>query len=98
MVFLAYVLVLSDLAVEVIVGAIVGIIIGRAMRGGFGMFGDLALGLLGAIALVFFVNYFGLFNALNYGLSGTIIVSIIGAIVLTSLIHLFTGRKTATVA
>jgi uncharacterized membrane protein YeaQ/YmgE (transglycosylase-associated protein family) len=94
----AYTLVLSDLAVELITGAIIAVIVGRIMRGGFGVIGDIILGLVGAVVLAFVVTYFGLFNIAQYGLAGTIIVALIGAIVLTALVHLFTSRRTAAAA
>jgi uncharacterized membrane protein YeaQ/YmgE (transglycosylase-associated protein family) len=67
---------------------------GRAMRGGgFGLFGDLLFGILGAIGANFVVSYFSLFDLVRYGLIGEIIVAIIGAILLVVLVHLLTGLR-----
>jgi uncharacterized membrane protein YeaQ/YmgE (transglycosylase-associated protein family) len=97
MVLLTYTLVMSDLAVEVLVGALFGIVIGRVMSGGFGIVGDALLGIVGAVALAFLITYFNLFNISQYGLGGTIGVALIGSIVLTALVHLVTGRRASTV-
>jgi uncharacterized membrane protein YeaQ/YmgE (transglycosylase-associated protein family) len=86
----------SDLALQIIAGAIAAGLTGRAMRGaGFGMLGDLVFGIIGAIAANFVVSYFALFNATRYGLVGELIVAIIGAILLVVIAHLFTARRTA---
>jgi uncharacterized membrane protein YeaQ/YmgE (transglycosylase-associated protein family) len=86
----------SDLALQIIAGAIAAGLAGRAMRGGgFGILGDLVFGVLGAIAANFVVSYFGLFDAKHYGLIGELVVAIIGAILLVVIAHVFTGRRTA---
>jgi uncharacterized membrane protein YeaQ/YmgE (transglycosylase-associated protein family) len=85
----------SDLALELIVGAVAAGLTGRAMRsGGFGLVGDLILGIVGAIAAAFLVVHFGLFNITN--LVGELIVAAIGAILLVVIVHLVTSRRTAT--
>lgn len=95
MVLLAFTVTLSDLAIELIAGALVGFVTGRAMgRGGFGTVGDLILGVVGAIALAFVVGYFGIFSIAQYGLLGAIIVAAIGAILLVVITHLVTSRRT----
>jgi uncharacterized membrane protein YeaQ/YmgE (transglycosylase-associated protein family) len=95
MVLLALTISFSDLALELIAGAVVGAFTGRAMgRGGFGIVGDLLLGIVGAIALAFVVGYFGIFNIAHYGLTGEIVVAIIGAILLVVITHLVTSRRT----
>ncbi len=84
----------SDLALEFIVGAIVAGLTGRAMRGGgFGLVGDLILGVAGAIAAGFLVIHFGLFNITT--LLGELIVAAIGAILLVVVVHLVTTHRTA---
>jgi uncharacterized membrane protein YeaQ/YmgE (transglycosylase-associated protein family) len=89
----------SDLALQIIVGAIVAGLLGRAMRGaGFGLVGDLVIGVLGAIGANFVVGYFDLFSAQRYGLLGELIVAAIGAILLVVIVHLFTGRRAASAA
>lgn len=94
MVLLAFTVTFSDLALELIAGAIIGAITGRAMgRGGFGMVGDLLLGIVGAIALAFVVGYFDIFKIATYGLTGALIVAAIGAILLVVIAHLVTARR-----
>jgi uncharacterized membrane protein YeaQ/YmgE (transglycosylase-associated protein family) len=84
----------SDLALQIIAGAIAAAGTGRAMRGrGFGLFGDLLFGIIGAIAANFVVSYFSLFNLRHFGLIGELIVAIIGAILLVVLVRMFTGFR-----
>ncbi|HLJ81006.1 MAG TPA: GlsB/YeaQ/YmgE family stress response membrane protein [Ktedonobacterales bacterium] len=86
----------SDLALQIIAGAIAAGLTGRAMRGGgFGILGDLVFGIAGAIAANFVVSYFGLFDAKHFGLIGEIVVAIIGAILLVVIVHLFASRRSA---
>ena len=93
---MALTVVFSDLALQIIAGAIAAGLAGRAMRGGgFGILGDLVFGIAGAIAANFVVSYFGLFDAKHFGLIGEIVVAIIGAILLVVIVHLFIGRRSA---
>lgn len=88
----------SDLALQIIVGAIVAGLIGRVVQGGgFGIMGDLLFGVLAAIGANWVVAYFKLFNLHQYGLTGELIVAAIGAIVLVLLVHVFTYRRTTRV-
>ena len=88
----------SDLALQIIVGAIVAGLIGRVVQGGgFGILGDLLFGVLAAIGANWVVAYFKLFNVDQYGLIGELIVAAIGAIVLVLLVHLFTYRRSTRV-
>ena len=92
MVLAAVTLTFSNLVLQIIVGAIVAGMIGRAMRGaGFGILGDLVFGAVGAIGANFAVSYFGLFNAGHFGLLGELIVAAVGAILLVVIVHLFTS-------
>ena len=88
----------SDLALEVIAGAIAAGLTGRAMTGGgYGLVGDLLFGIIGALLGNFVVSYFGLFNSQQYGLIGELIVGIIGAVLVVVLVHLFSSRRTRAV-
>jgi uncharacterized membrane protein YeaQ/YmgE (transglycosylase-associated protein family) len=99
MVLATFTMTFSDLALQIIVGAIAAGLVGRAMRGaGFGLVGDLVFGVLGAIGANFVVGYFGLFGAQQHGLLGELIVAAIGAILLVVIVRLFTGRRTASAA
>jgi uncharacterized membrane protein YeaQ/YmgE (transglycosylase-associated protein family) len=94
MVLGAFTVTFSDLALQIIAGAIAAGLVGRALRGGgFGLIGDLVIGVLGALAANFVVGYFGLFNLTQYGLMGELIVAIIGAILLVVLVRLVTSRR-----
>lgn len=84
----------SDLALQIIAGAIAAGLVGRAFRGGgFGILGDLVIGAIGAIAANFVIGYFGLFNLGQYGLIGELIVAIIGAILVVVIVRLVTARR-----
>ena len=79
----------------IIIGIVAGWLTGLIMKGsGFGWLMDMIIGLIGAIIGG------AIFRALGYGVPGehglfvSIIISTIGAVILTFLIHLFTGRKT----
>jgi uncharacterized membrane protein YeaQ/YmgE (transglycosylase-associated protein family) len=99
MVFGTLTLTFSDLALQIIVGAIAAALTGRAMRGaGFGLLGDLLFGVIGAIVANFAVSYFNLFNSGHYGLPGEMIVAAIGAILLVVVTHLFSGRRSSSAA
>jgi uncharacterized membrane protein YeaQ/YmgE (transglycosylase-associated protein family) len=86
----------SDLALQILVGAIAAGLAGRAMRGGgFGILGDLLFGILGAIGANFVVSYFGLFNSKNYGLTGELIVAAVGSILLVVIVRIFAARRSS---
>jgi uncharacterized membrane protein YeaQ/YmgE (transglycosylase-associated protein family) len=94
MIIAALTVTFSDLVLQIIAGAVAAAATGRAMRGGgFGLFGDLLFGILGAIGANFVVSYFGLFDLVRFGLIGEIIVAIIGAVLLVVLVHLLTGLR-----
>jgi len=96
MILAAFTVTFNDLALQIIAGAIAAGLTGRALRGGgFGILGDLVIGVVGAIIANFVVGYFALFNLTQFGLMGEIIVAIIGAILLVVLVHLATSRRSA---
>lgn len=69
-----------ELLYTIIVGIIAGWIAGIVMKGGgYGVIGDLVLGILGALVGRWI---FGLIGVGAYGTIGTVIVSVIGAIIL----------------
>jgi len=75
-----------------LVGLIAGWAAGKVSRGhGFGIIGDLVVGLIGALigGLVA-----GAFIQGSVGFVGSIIVAFLGAIVLLALIRLLSGRRT----
>jgi uncharacterized membrane protein YeaQ/YmgE (transglycosylase-associated protein family) len=76
-----------DFIIFLIIGAIAGWIAGEVMRGrGFGIWGNIAVGILGALIGGF------LFGALGFGDGGiiwSILTATIGAIILLAIISLF---------
>jgi uncharacterized membrane protein YeaQ/YmgE (transglycosylase-associated protein family) len=77
----------------IVIGIVAGWLTGKIMKGsGFGMLLDMVIGLVGAVIGG------AIFRALGYGGPGehgfivSIIIATIGAVILTFLIHLFTGR------
>ncbi len=76
----------QSLIVFLIIGVVAGFLAGKVMKGGgFGLLGDLVLGVIGA-----FVGgwLFGMLGILPVGLLGTLISATVGAIVLLFLIRL----------
>ena len=70
----------------IIIGIVAGWLAGRVMRGGgFGLAGDLVVGVIGAFLGSFLANYFGVHIG---GLAGTIITATLGAIVLLAAVRL----------
>lgn len=75
-----------------VVGAIAGWLAGVVMKGGgFGLIGDIIVGLIGAVIGGFL---FGLVNAGPYGLIGSILVAFVGACVLIGVVRLLTRGRT----
>jgi uncharacterized membrane protein YeaQ/YmgE (transglycosylase-associated protein family) len=76
----------------ILVGLVAGFLTGKVMKGsGYGFFGDIVLGILGAVAGGFLMEH--LFSAASSGgLLYSIIVATLGAILLTWLFRLVTGR------
>ncbi len=74
-----------------IVGAIAGWLAGQFMKGGgFGLVGDIIVGVIGALLGGWLFGKFGV--SLGGGLLGSIIVAFIGAVILLFLIRLVKRR------
>ena len=76
----------QSLIVFLIIGVVAGFLAGKIMKGGgFGLVGDLVLGVIGA-----FVGgwVFGLLGILPVGIIGTLIAATVGAVILLFLIRL----------
>jgi uncharacterized membrane protein YeaQ/YmgE (transglycosylase-associated protein family) len=72
----------------IIVGLIAGFLAGKIMRGsGFGVIGDIVLGILGAILGSWLVGVLGLH--LPGGLLYTILIATLGAVILVAISRLF---------
>jgi uncharacterized membrane protein YeaQ/YmgE (transglycosylase-associated protein family) len=78
----------------IIVGLIAGWITGKLMKGsGYGALMDIVVGIVGALIGGFIMRSVGF--AGSGGMIYTIVVAVIGAVILTLLIRLITGRRTA---
>lgn len=75
-----------------IVGIVSGWLAGVVSRGGgFGLWGDLVTGIVGAYVGGFLFNMMGISA---YGMIGSIVVSTIGAVVFLWVLRMFTRNKT----
>jgi uncharacterized membrane protein YeaQ/YmgE (transglycosylase-associated protein family) len=71
----------------ILIGIVAGWLAGLLMRGhGFGMIGDLVLGIVGAVIGGFI---FDLLGVTAYGTTGSIAMSVIGAVVLLGITGMF---------
>jgi len=76
----------------ILVGMIAGWLTGKIMKGsGYGFLGDLALGILGAIAGGSLMEHLGIGG--SGGMIYTILIATLGAIVLVFLFRLIFARK-----
>ena len=74
---------LTALIITLGVGAIAGWLAGLVVNGtGFGLVGDIVIGILGALIASFLFPYFGIALTLGGGLLGAIILAFIGAVIL----------------
>ena len=78
----------------VVLGGIAGWITGRIMGGGWGFFGDIVVGIVGALIGGFLI---GLFTTASFGFFGSLVVAVIGAVILTGLIRAVSGGTTRAV-
>lgn len=76
----------------IIVGGLAGMVAGMLMRGGgFGILGDIIVGIIGAVIGVFLL---GLFVSGTVGWVGSFLVALIGACVLVALLRALTWNRT----
>jgi uncharacterized membrane protein YeaQ/YmgE (transglycosylase-associated protein family) len=74
---------LTALIIMLVVGAIAGWLAGLVVQGtGFGLVGDIAIGIIGALIAGFLFPYFGLAITVGGGILGAIIMAFIGAVIL----------------
>lgn len=76
----------QNLIVFLVIGILAGFLAGKIMKGsGFGLLGDLIVGVVGA----FLGGWvFGLLGIAAYGLIGTLITALVGALILLYIIRL----------
>ncbi|MBP9773032.1 MAG: GlsB/YeaQ/YmgE family stress response membrane protein [Candidatus Peribacteraceae bacterium] len=76
-----------NIVLFLIIGMLAGWIAGEIMKGsGFGLIGNLIVGVLGALVGGFI---FDMLNIGTYGLIGSLITSVVGAVVLLFLLNAF---------
>jgi uncharacterized membrane protein YeaQ/YmgE (transglycosylase-associated protein family) len=86
--FAAINLSMSNVLWWLLVGLVAGFLASRVMRGGgFGLIGDIVVGLIGAFIGGWLAGFLGLGS---YGLIGTIVVAFIGACILLAILHAVT--------
>jgi uncharacterized membrane protein YeaQ/YmgE (transglycosylase-associated protein family) len=80
----------------IIIGALAGWLTGKIMKGsGYGFLMDMFVGLVGALIGGFISRHLGLGGVGQHGLMMSILIAVIGAIILTLIIRLFTGNRKA---
>ena len=81
-----------DLLTWLIVGLVAGVLASFVMGGGFGLVGDIIVGIIGAFIGGWIFRTLGVASPLG-GLAGTILVAFIGAVVLLFLLRRIRGRR-----
>lgn len=80
----------------IIIGLIAGWLTGKLMKGsGFGFLMDMVVGLVGALIGGFISAHLGLGGVGQHGLLVSILIAVLGAVVLTWLVRLFSGNRKA---
>jgi uncharacterized membrane protein YeaQ/YmgE (transglycosylase-associated protein family) len=80
----------------IIIGVIAGWLTGKLMKGsGFGFIMDMVVGLVGALVGGFISSHLGMGGVSEHGLIVSIIIAVIGAVLLTVLLRLITGNRSA---
>ncbi|WP_338667975.1 GlsB/YeaQ/YmgE family stress response membrane protein [Pseudodesulfovibrio methanolicus] len=70
----------------VLIGLVAGWLAGMLMKGGFGLIGDIVVGILGAVIGGY---VFGLLGINSGGLLGAIVTATVGAVILIFILRLF---------
>lgn len=79
----------------IIIGVLAGWITGKLMKGsGFGFIMDMVVGLIGALIGGFISSHLGFGDVNQHGLTVSIFIAVIGAVVLTFILRLITGNRT----
>ena len=75
----------------IVVGLIAGWLASMVMRGGYGLVGDLIVGLIGAVIGGFVLGLLGVGG--SAGFVGSIAVAFIGAVILIAIVRMFTRQR-----
>ena len=79
---------LTALIIACVVGAIAGWLAGLLVQGtGFGLVGDIVVGILGALIAAYLFPRLGIALTLGGGLLGSIILAFIGAVILLVIVR-----------
>ena len=82
----------------IIIGVVAGWITGKLMKGsGYGFFMDMIVGLVGALIGGFLSSHFGMGGVGQHGMIASILIAVVGAVILTWLVRMATGNRTANV-
>jgi uncharacterized membrane protein YeaQ/YmgE (transglycosylase-associated protein family) len=80
----------------IIIGLIAGWLTGKLMKGsGFGFFMDMIVGLVGALVGGFLSSHLGFGGVGQHGLIISIVIAVIGAVILTMIVRLISGNRSA---
>lgn len=80
---------LQTLVIWLIIGAVAGWIAGNLMQGGgFGLLGNIVVGIVGAFLGGFIFDFFGIAAG---GILGSLVLATVGAVVLLFLVGLISG-------
>lgn len=80
---------LQTLVIWLIIGAVAGWIAGNLMRGGgFGLLGNIVVGIVGAFLGGFIFDFFGIAAG---GILGSLVLATVGAVVLLFVVGLLSG-------
>lgn len=80
----------------IIIGLIAGWLTGKLMKGsGFGFFMDMIVGLVGALVGGFISSHLGFGGVGQHGLIMSIVIAVIGAVILTVILRLISGNRSA---
>jgi uncharacterized membrane protein YeaQ/YmgE (transglycosylase-associated protein family) len=80
----------------IIIGLIAGWITGKLMKGsGFGALMDMIVGLAGALIGGFLSSHLGFGGVGGHGLIVSILIAVVGAVILTLIVRLISGNRTA---
>ena len=84
-----------DLLAWLVVGLIAGWLAGQVMKGGgFGLIGDIVVGVVGAMLGGFLaVEFLGMANPVSGINIPSIIVAFVGAVILIALLRMISGRR-----
>jgi uncharacterized membrane protein YeaQ/YmgE (transglycosylase-associated protein family) len=81
---------LTALIIALVIGGIAGWLAGLLVQGtGFGLMGDIVIGILGALIAAWLFPVLGIALTLGGGVLGLIIMAFIGAVILLAIVKVF---------